>query len=99
MRRQRADRVRAAKSFCKNGRPDAVKLVGMAAQKPIRIVPLSIEAAAPVGTPQLTYRGGPLLATAQVFVLFWCDDWRQDPLTSHVQQLNNFYDYVLTITP
>ncbi len=68
----------------------------MAAQKPIRIVPLRIEAAAPVGTPQLTYRGGPLLASAQVFVLFWGDAWRQDPLASLAQQLNTFFEYVLT---
>src|SRR5256885_2860899 len=56
----------------------------------------SIEAAAPVGTPQLTYRGGPLLASSQVFVLFWIDAWRQDPLALLAQQLNTFLGDALT---
>jgi hypothetical protein len=65
-------------------------------EAPIRIVPLRLEALAPVGAPQLTYRGGPLLSEAQVFVLFWGDAWQQDPQVALVQQINSFFDYVLT---
>lgn len=68
----------------------------MAAVSPIRIVPLRTEAAAPVAAPQLTYRGGPLLPEAQVFVFYWGDAWQQDPQAPLVQQLNAFFDYVLT---
>jgi hypothetical protein len=65
-------------------------------EAPIRIVPLRLEALAPVGTPQLTYRGSPLLSEAQVFVFFWGDAWQQDPQVALVQQINSFFDYVLT---
>jgi hypothetical protein len=65
-------------------------------EAPIRIVPLRLEALAPVGAPQLTYRGGPLLSEAQVFVFFWGDAWQQDPQVALVQQINSFFDYVLT---
>src|SRR5258708_39825667 len=68
----------------------------MAAANPIRIVPLHVDAlAAPVSAARLTYRGGPLLQTTQVFVVFWGTAWEgtQAPL---VQQVNQFFDFVLT---
>ena len=68
----------------------------MAAASPIQIVPLRMEAPAAVGTPKLTYRGGPLLSEAQVFVFFWGDAWERDPQAALVPQLNSFFDYVLT---
>jgi hypothetical protein len=66
------------------------------ADAPIRIVPLRGEALAPVTAPKLTYRGGPLLSEVQVFVFFWGDTWQQDPQVALVQQINSFFDYVLT---
>ncbi len=67
------------------------------AASPIQIVPLHTELATPVGTPQLTYRGGPLLSSVQVFVLFWGDAWsQQQALVPLVAQLGSFFDYVLT---
>jgi hypothetical protein len=66
------------------------------ADAPIRIVPLRGEALAPLAAPQLTYRGGPLLSEVQVFVFFWGDTWQQDPQVALVQQINSFFDYVLT---
>ena len=68
----------------------------MAAANPIQIVPLHGDAlAAPVSAARLTYRGGPLLQATQVFVVFWGTAWEsaQAPL---VQQLNQFFDFVLT---
>ncbi|MGH7761409.1 MAG: hypothetical protein ACREOY_08345 [Candidatus Dormibacteraceae bacterium] len=68
----------------------------MATANPIRIVPLHGGAlAAPVSTPRLTYRGGPLLPAAQVFVLFWGTAW-EGAQAGLVQQLNQFFDFVLT---
>jgi len=68
--------------------------MGMAVQ-PIRIVPLRLEAAAPVVRPQLTYRGGPLLASVEAFLFFWGDAWQQAPQSALVQQLNDFFVFVL----
>jgi hypothetical protein len=68
----------------------------MAAVSPIQIVPLRTEAMAPLAKPNLTYRGGPLLSEVQVFAFFWGDAWQQDPQGALVQQLNDFFDYVLT---
>ena len=66
------------------------------AANPIQIVPLRTEAVALVGTPKLTYRGGPLLASVQVFVFYWGDAWSQGPLGQVVTQVNDFFDQVLT---
>jgi hypothetical protein len=73
-------------------------------QAPIRIVPLRVEdrltapaPAAPPGlVPQLTYRGGPLLTAVQVFTFFWGDAWQAQSLADLAQQLNQFFDFVLT---
>src|ERR1700674_5517766 len=68
----------------------------MAAANPIRIVPLHGDAlAAPVSTLQLTYRGGPLLPAAQVFIFFWGTAW-EGAQAALVQQINQFFDFVLT---
>jgi hypothetical protein len=63
---------------------------------PLRIVPLhpyTRDAAAP--TPQLTYRGGPLLISVEVFTIFWGSAW-QDPANSPlIPQINSFFDDIL----
>jgi hypothetical protein len=66
------------------------------AANPIQIVPLRTEAAAPVSAPNLTYRGGPLLGTVQVFTFFWGDVWQQDPQAGLLRQVNQFFDYVVS---
>ncbi len=52
----------------------------------IRIVPLHVpdtvrtptaEAAAATLPPQLTYRGGPLIAAVEVFTIFWGPAWQK----------------------
>ena len=68
----------------------------MAAANPIRIVPLRTEAIAPIAAPELTYRGGPLIASVQVFLFFWGDAWQQDPHVALVQQMNDFFESVVT---
>ena len=68
----------------------------MAAANPIQIVPLRDYAlAAPITTAKLTYRGGPLLSAVKVFNFFWGTAWQglQAPL---VQEINQFFDFVLT---
>ena len=64
--------------------------------KPIRIVPLHVGPAAPPAvTPNLTYRGGPLISAVEVFTAFWGSAWlaSEAPLLT---QINNFFLYVLS---
>ena len=70
--------------------------MGTQAPNPIRVVPLRLEAAAPVATPRLTYRGGPLLGSVQVFLFFWGDAWQQEPQATFMQRVGDFFDFVLT---
>ena len=63
---------------------------------PIRIVPLRLEAAAPAVTPRLTYRGGPLLRSVKVFLMFWGEAWSQPALSPLAGELSGFFDFVLT---
>jgi len=63
---------------------------------PLRIVPVhpySRDAAAP--TPQLTYRGGPLLSNVEVFTIFWGADWEQPTNTPLIAEINSFFDNIL----
>lgn len=62
----------------------------------IRIVPLYVPGAGVAAAANLTYRGGPLLSSAQVFTVFWGQAWQQSPQSNSIQQLNNFFDYILT---
>jgi len=63
----------------------------------IRIVPLHPGAAvaAPPASAQLTYRGGPLLATVEVFTIFWGSAWQQQPLAGMLGRVNQFFDYIV----
>lgn len=68
----------------------------------IRIVPLNppditaaAAAAAPATAPQLTYRGGPLLAAVEVFALFWGSAWKTTN-ADMVIAANQFFDFILT---
>jgi len=66
---------------------------------PIRIVPLhpgKEKVAAPQVAPQLTYRNGPLLTSAQVFTIFWGAAWNEAPQNSSLPQVNQFFDFILT---
>ena len=68
----------------------------MRSPSPIQIVPLRTEALAPVATPRLTYRGGPLIAAVEVFVIFWGDAWTAEPQATLMAGVNDFFDYVVT---
>ena len=64
---------------------------------PIQIVPLHGAAlAAPVKAAQLSYRGGAVLSAAQVTTIFWGPAWDQDPLSGIAQELNQFFDFILS---
>jgi hypothetical protein len=76
----------------------------VAASDPIRIVPLhapqelgqlapGIAAPAP---PLLTYRGGPLLSSVEIFTVFWGAAWNAAPLSTTAQDLNNFFKFIVT---
>ncbi len=66
---------------------------------PIRIVPLfkpgqvALEKAA---SPQLTYRGGPLLQSVEVFTIFWGSAWKEAEMLALSGQLNAFFEFIVT---
>lgn len=66
---------------------------------PIRIVPLhpatGAEIVAPGSAPQLTYRKGPLIASAEVFAIFWGAAWQNVPQSAQIPEINQFFDFVL----
>jgi hypothetical protein len=74
------------------------------APDPIRIVPVypvddvarPAHGAAAAASPQLTYRGGPLLTAVEVVTVFWGSWWQATDGASLAQELNGFFDYVLT---
>ena len=72
-------------------------------QDPMRIVPVRVDdrivapapGAPPGPSPQLTYRGGPLLTAVQVFTFFWGDGWQARAQADLMQQIIQFFDYVV----
>jgi hypothetical protein len=66
-------------------------------QRPLRIVELhTAPRIASTVSPNLTYRGGPLLTNVQVFAIFWGNAWNtpaNSPLLTH---MNEFFDFILT---
>jgi hypothetical protein len=73
------------------------------APDPIRIVPVDrveelgqpAHGVAPAPEPKLTYRGGPLLTSVEVFTVFRGSWWQTGDGASLVTELNGFFDYVL----
>src|SRR5690348_2196697 len=71
-------------------------------QQPIRVVPLHpsgrlIGAAGPAAAAaQRTYRKGPLLANVKVFTIFWGSNWQQSGQSGTVDQINSFFDEILS---
>jgi hypothetical protein len=65
--------------------------------KPRTIVPLVPPGVAPLA-PQghLTYHGGHLLSSVEVYTLFWGAAWQQQPQSGLVPQINQFFDFILT---
>ncbi|MGH7877340.1 MAG: hypothetical protein ACRENM_06685 [Candidatus Dormibacteraceae bacterium] len=65
----------------------------------LRIVPLDLPdvlVSPPTAKPVLTYRGGPLLSNVEVFTIFWGSAWQKAPQSTMVDQLNGFFDRILT---
>src|SRR5690348_18245274 len=70
---------------------DSVKIVPLHVPEEVRR-PLAAAAAGP----QLTYRNGPLITAAEVFVIFWGSAWQHSPQSGQIPQINQFFDFVLT---
>src|SRR6202790_1470331 len=65
----------------------------------IRIVPLhkpEAQALAPVSAPKLIYRNGPLITSVEIFTIFWGSNWQQEPSAGILEEMNQFFDFVLT---
>jgi len=81
-------------------RPHLLRRIPPAHSDSIRIVPLhpgaGAETAAPAAPPQLTYRNGPLIAAVEVFTVFWGPAWNAAPQNAMMQEVNQFFDFILT---
>ena len=79
-------------------RPQIPRQIIPAHSDAIRIVPLHRpeEVAAPAAPPQLTYRNGPLIASVEVFTAFWGAAWNSAPQNAIMQNLNQFFEFILT---
>src|SRR5690348_11389825 len=66
----------------------------------VRVVPLATpelaKRVAPPQSAQLVYNNGPLIASVQVFAIFWGAAWQQAALAAMIPQVNQFFDYILT---
>lgn len=64
----------------------------------ITVVPLrsTVDFAAPAISAQLTYRGGPLLQHVKIFSVFWGSDWETSPASDTADQMNQFFQYIVT---
>src|SRR2546426_1277106 len=86
-----------------NRMPRQRRAIAPALDDPVRIVPLHAprEVFAPAAgiaappSPQLTYRGGPVLGAVQVFPVFWGAAWNDAPQLSTAQSLNRFLQVVV----
>lgn len=73
-----------------------------APRDPIRIVPLHLpettrrSPATAGSTPHLTYRNGPLIENVEIFNLFWGSAWQRSPASGMIQQLNDFFTYLVS---
>jgi hypothetical protein len=72
--------------------PDAVRIVPLAVPAPV-LRPLATPG--PTAAPRLTYRGGPLLTSVEVFLVCWGPGWSTSPLKETATRLDQFLDTVL----
>ena len=63
--------------------------------RPIRIVPLLRPRVGAPPTAKLTYRGGPLLTSVQVFSVYWGAAWKDAAQQATIQSLNGFLQFVV----
>ncbi|HEY6280963.1 MAG TPA: hypothetical protein VIW72_04105 [Burkholderiales bacterium] len=73
---------------------DAIRIVPLHVPDTVR-TPTAEAAAIAALPPQLTYRGSQLIASCEVFTIFWGPAWQQAAQNPLVAQLNQFFDFIL----
>lgn len=63
---------------------------------PEKVIGVAKDIQAPATPPQLTYRGGSLMTAVEVFTIFWGSAWQQQPQSDLAQQINTFFDTILS---
>jgi len=71
---------------------DAIRIVPIAAPAQLFV---HVKGVAPVAPPQLTYRGGPLLAQVEVHTLYLGSAWTAPALGKISNDINTFFGSVL----
>ena len=68
----------------------------------IRVVPLAGPTAligapkAAISNARLVYNNGPLIANVEVFTIFWGSGWQNSSHSGLIDQINGFFDYILS---
>jgi hypothetical protein len=73
---------------------DAVRIVPLHMPQETATPTAEVAQLAPGAAPQLTYRNGPLLASAEVFTIFWGAAW-QAAQAALAAEVNQFFDFIL----
>jgi len=77
--------------------PSESKLVLPAHGDLFRVVPLyRPEEIGAAPSAQLTFHNGPLLRAVEVFTIFWGSAWQRQPQSDLANNLNQFFDFILT---
>jgi hypothetical protein len=71
---------------------DAIRIVPIAAPAQLFV---HVKGVAPVAPPQLTYRGGPLLAQVEVYTLYLGSAWTAPALGKISSDINSFFGSIL----
>jgi hypothetical protein len=75
---------------------DAIRIVPLHLPDALRQPTREAVAAGPAAAAQLTYRNGPLLTAVEVFTIFWGATWQQAARRTMLNQINQFFDFILT---
>lgn len=54
------------------------------------------DAAAPAVSPELTYRGGPLIENVDIFTVFWGDQWQSGTNADLATKINEFFKFLVS---
>ena len=74
-------------------RADSIRIVALNIAE--ELTALSKKVAQPV-PPNLTYRGGPLMTSVEVFTIFWGAAWNQATQAQMAGEINQFFQFVLS---
>src|SRR6266849_1770165 len=74
------------------GRADSVRIVPLNIAEELKALSKTVGQPVP---PHLTYNGGPLLTSVEVFTIFWGAAWNQASHAQMTSEINQFFQFIL----